>query len=983
MLNKSKKNLMLALLFVLIGSLVAAIVLSVPNIYQAHASELNNEQGKYYCHATLEDEFADDKVIIMLNSEESLKLKDYTVEDFSDIATVYSVTELTSYTKELLKKNYSDEYLTQNTNTRDLDKFNSILCLTLNEHSKQNVLDVIRILEKKDWIISAEPDYIMESNAVPNDEYFESGDLWWLNGEYGIGAQGAWDLTTGSSLVKVGIIDSGIDIGNSDLTDNIGSLNIDLRDNEYKNSPLIDYHGHGTAIAGIIGAVGNNSKGITGINWDVDLVSLKINDDTKTDDLTSMLIAAIDYAAANGIDILNNSNSYSNFNNGPSGSVNNALNKYSGLFVNSAGNTGRCYDDKPYGIPADTSLDNVIAVGAIQKDGARWKNNNLNSCYGDSVNIFAPGGNILTTAISYNETYNGEYNIWSGTSFAAPMVSGVAALMLSLDSDLTAAEIKEMILESAIQHTIDTPNGEMEVKLLNAENALKLVEYNLEFPEFTVKLDHNDSTGNYEEIDVRYNQGMPEGIEAPIRDDYIFLGYYSSGANGIMYYDENMNPVKAWDKKMDGTLYAHWRKAIRYNIKFDAKGGTGGTTIINVREGDRWPKIEVPSKVGATFKGYYYAHELENYKLFDSNGNFCPDNILLGGDEVIALGEDITLFAGWETNYYSIIFDVICPTSGSLNSKIIQVKYDQNYTYTAPSNYEYNGKTFAFERWILINNLSNWDMEDNPWIEYQSAPELNFKVSDIINNYYPDLDWEGDLLQFRAVYQSPPSCIKADTYITLADGTQKSVELLTGDEMLLVWNMYTGMFDTAPILCIDSDPLSMYEVIQLSFSDGTTVDVISEHGFFDVDLNRYVYLDENAAEYIGHSFLKQDESHMVQVTLEDVSITQECTMAYSPVTYGHLCYYVNGMLSMPGGIDGLFNIFEVDTDTMMYDLEAMVADIEQYGLYTYEELSVLVPVTEKMFEAVNAQYLKVAVGKGMITVEQIGELIEKYGDMFE
>lgn len=107
------------------------------------------------------------------------------------------------------------------------------------------------------------------------------------------------------------------------------------------------------------------------------------------------------------------------------------------------------------------------------------------------------------------------------------------------------------------------------------------------------------------------------------------------------------------------------------------------------------------------------------------------------------------------------------------------------------------------------------------------------------------------------------------------------------------------------------------------------------------------------------------------------------TMAYSPVTYGHLCYYVNGMLSMPGGIDGLFNIFEVDTDTMRYDLEAMVADIEQYGLYTYEELSVLVPVTEKMFEAVNAQYLKVAVGKGMITVEQIGELIEKYGDMFE
>lgn len=85
---------------------------------------------------------------------------------------------------------------------------------------------------------------------------------------------------------------------------------------------------------------------------------------------------------------------------------------------------------------------------------------------------------------------------------------------------------------------------------------------------------------------------------------------------------------------------------------------------------------------------------------------------------------------------------------------------------------------------------------------------------------------------------------------------------------------------------------------------------------------------------------------------------------------------------MPGGIDGLFNIFEVDSDTMKFDTEAMADDIEQYGLFTYEELNALVHVPEVMFEAVNGQYLKVAIGKGVITLDQVRELINKYSYLF-
>lgn len=164
-------------------------------------------------------------------------------------------------------------------------------------------------------------------------------------------------------------------------------------------------------------------------------------------------------------------------------------------------------------------------------------------------------------------------------------------------------------------------------------------------------------------------------------------------------------------------------------------------------------------------------------------------------------------------------------------------------------------------------------------------------------------------------YYEEDSCLAAGSMITLADGSLIAVEKLTGDEMLLVWNLYTGTYDSAPILFIDSDPEKFYKVINLSFSDGTTVKVISEHGFWDCDLNKYVYLDENAGKYIGHWFNNGEQ----KVKLVGVEIKEEYTTAWSPVTYSHFCYYVNGMLSMPGGIEGLFNIFEVNPETMKYD----------------------------------------------------------------
>ncbi len=257
--------------------------------------------------------------------------------------------------------------------------------------------------------------------------------------------------------------------------------------------------------------------------------------------------------------------------------------------------------------------------------------------------------------------------------------------------------------------------------------------------------------------------------------------------------------------------------------------------------------------------------------------------------------------------------------------------------------------------------------------------------------WYTTSDFSGT--QYTDITQAPngtlyakwteKSCVAEGTMVTLADGSEVAVESLSGNEQLLVWNLLTGSYDVAPILFVDCDELSSYRVIELTFSDGTEVKVIDEHGFWCYELNEYVYLDENASNYIGYHFNKKSGDSYTSVTLVGVEIYYETTRAYSPVTYGHLCYFVNGMLSMPGGIGGLFNIFEVDSTTMSYDQEAMEEDIEEYGLYTYEEFSEeIVAIPEEIFNAFNGAYLKVAIGKGLITEEEIVDLAVRYSEFF-
>lgn len=222
------------------------------------------------------------------------------------------------------------------------------------------------------------------------------------------------------------------------------------------------------------------------------------------------------------------------------------------------------------------------------------------------------------------------------------------------------------------------------------------------------------------------------------------------------------------------------------------------------------------------------------------------------------------------------------------------------------------------------------------------------------------------------------SCLLPDTLITMSDGSKVPVKNIKPGDMLKVFNHETGNYDEAPVLFNDYEAASEVTVINLEFSNGSYIGVVSEHGFFDLDLMKYVYVNEfNYNDYVGHEFYA-DNGEIV--TLNKAYITREYTEVYSPVTRYHLNYFTEDILSMPGGIEGLFNIFEYD-DNLQYNQELMQKDIEMYGLFTYDDFKDLVPF--ELYDSFATQYFKVAIGKGILTWEQLYYYIERYGPLVE
>lgn len=282
-----------------------------------------------------------------------------------------------------------------------------------------------------------EPDYIVSTAVEPNEAPFQSGQLWGLrntgvqNGVAGadIDVAPAWDIIREAPEVVVAIIDTGANLTHQDLAPNLWR-NPSPTFNDIHGARFIggvqggtptDDNGHGTHIAGTIGAVGNNGIGIAGIAWRVKIMVVKSFNSSGSGAMSD-IVAGINYAIDHGAHIINGSyglGGITSFSDVQFEALTAARNAGI-IFVAAAGNSAANLDvARAY--PASHALDNLVSVG----NSTRRDDIGHNSNYGAAVDLFAPGSEILSLAHS---SATGTTSL-SGTSMAAPHVTGALALL--------------------------------------------------------------------------------------------------------------------------------------------------------------------------------------------------------------------------------------------------------------------------------------------------------------------------------------------------------------------------------------------------------------------------------------------------------------------------------------------------------------------------------------------------------------------------
>ncbi|KAF7763002.1 hypothetical protein PUND_b0315 [Pseudoalteromonas undina] len=331
--------------------------------------------------------------------------------------------------------------------------------------SGMSAKEAIERLKSHQAIEYVEPDYRVSIAATPNDPRFE--DLWGLNNEGQTGgtadadidAPEAWSISTGSRDVVVGVIDTGVDYSHPDLAANVwvnsGEIAGDGIDND-GNGYVDDVHGinaitdagdpmddegHGTHVSGTIGASGNNGVGIVGVNHDVSIAGCKFLAADGTGS-TSGAIKCIDYMVGlknSGVNlrVLNNSWGGGGYSQALADAIT-ASEEADILFVAAAGNDAVDNDVNPH-YPSNYENDNVLSIASTD---SRDNMSGFSQWGLTSVDMGAPGSAILSTIPG------GGYASYSGTSMATPHVAGAAALVLSVNPDLTTLELKELLMSS-------------------------------------------------------------------------------------------------------------------------------------------------------------------------------------------------------------------------------------------------------------------------------------------------------------------------------------------------------------------------------------------------------------------------------------------------------------------------------------------------------------------------------------------------------
>lgn len=332
-----------------------------------------------------------------------------------------------------------------------LEEIDVLRWTTISVPKEADIFKIIEQLQRHPLIEVAEPNLIGGLGLSPNDPYFPYQYALRNTGQQppggtndaDIDADEAWNITTGSLDIKIAILDTGIP-----LTDNGELLHPDLKNSNRiilgddfvgDGEGVRDRNGHGTHVAGIIGAESNNNVGIAGVAWNCKLLIMQVFDGAGNT-TSSFFRNAVRSSVDDGAHILNFSGWVDSSQ--QSEDALNYVRQNNRVFVTIAGNkNGECGYSNNVVYPGRRSTDfsNIITVSATDyNDSIFWL-----SSRGPEVNVSAPGVKIFSTLP------DSTYDFMSGTSMAAPHVSGVAALILSANPNLTASKVRQIIQQTA------------------------------------------------------------------------------------------------------------------------------------------------------------------------------------------------------------------------------------------------------------------------------------------------------------------------------------------------------------------------------------------------------------------------------------------------------------------------------------------------------------------------------------------------------
>ena len=436
---------------------------------------------------------------------------------------------------------------------------------------------------------------------------------------------------------------------------------------------------------------------------------------------------------------------------------------------------------------------------------------------------------------------------------------------------------------------------------------------------------------------ARYN-GTALTLPTPTKEGYKFLGWYTEKAGGGTQITTSIVP------ETNMTLYAHW--AIEHEVTYNVNGGVSvDPETATVIEGNTLTLPTPVAQAGYRFTGWYTA----------TTGGVLAGE---GGDSYEPTA-DVTLYARWEKIAYTIT-----------------ISKKENATVTVDKTTAYVGDTVSVT------------------VSFSESNDRTLTVKDASGNTLLSKNADGTYTFTMpasnvTIEASSAWCLAEGTLITLADGTQKKVEDITADDLLLTFNHETGEFELRNLIYVHhmGEVAANHQVLNLRFSNGEILRIVASHGLFDLTLNDYVYISiSNVDQYIGHEFFAVDYDGVniknEHIVLEEAYVTEEIVKVYSPVSVYNLNCFASGFLTLTttsGNQSALFDIFDFDED-MKFDMEKKAEEIERYGLYSYEDFAD--HYTKEEFDYLlnyiesQSQFFKITLAKGRVAKEDIIKLFD-------